>query len=164
MTDILKQTYDGFETTPDVAHGTKREAKTGDRIVLRSMAGISDVFEVILVKKKDVIAVCLGGHGGTDRGEKMRLPKVWSNWPTRFGEFDASLYFKPVVAAATEQKPARAPRQRPADGQPSKISVCRALYAANASLTREQMIELFVKEGKCTPMGAVTYFSTCKKG
>lgn len=47
----------------------------------------------------------------------------------------------------------------------SKLDVCKALYAANSStLTRQQMIQLFVSKAGCTPAGASTYYATCKKG
>lgn len=46
----------------------------------------------------------------------------------------------------------------------SKIETCRALFKANPTLSRQEMIGLFVNKANCTPAGAGTYYQTLKKG
>lgn len=53
------------------------------------------------------------------------------------------------------------PKQTSGNG--SKLDSCRAIYAANTGLTRQQMIQLFVAKAGCTPAGASTYYNTCRK-
>lgn len=139
-------------------------ARAGSEVVRMYEHQLYRFGKVLLVRKNECV-VCLYHESDiTSFGtKKISMPVVFPAGGFKRNKVLGELYLSQLPAV---EKPAsdRAPRQRPADGQPSKISACRALYAANVSLTREQMIELFVKEGKCTPMGAVTYFSTCKKG
>lgn len=44
----------------------------------------------------------------------------------------------------------------------SKIDKCKAIYQRNKHEPRSEMIKLFVGVG-CTPLGAGTYYATCKK-
>lgn len=134
-------------------------ARVNDRVMTYVEYQMFGFGKVIMVKKNDCIVLC---EAGPRSGEKLRLPLVFPEGGLVVGNDTFVLAQTPTEEQPVKAK--RAPCQRAADGQPSKISVCRALYAANASFTREQMIELFIKEGKCTPAGAVTYVSMCKKG
>jgi len=42
--------------------------------------------------------------------------------------------------------------------KPNKITKCREIYAKNKEKSREELVELFVSEGDCTPTGALTYY------
>lgn len=44
----------------------------------------------------------------------------------------------------------------------SKLAQCKVIYAANASLTRAEVIVLFMEQAGCTKAGASTYYQTCK--
>lgn len=69
---------------------------------------------------------------------------------------------RPVPApVAIERR--KAPRPPLACGE-SKIAKCRAIYAEAPTLDKVAMIKRFVDEAGCTPLGAVTYYLTCKKG
>lgn len=44
----------------------------------------------------------------------------------------------------------------------SKMDACKRIYATSRSLSRQEIIALFIGVG-CTPAGAATYYATCKK-
>lgn len=57
-----------------------------------------------------------------------------------------------------------APDELPKKVKPSKMQMCKQLYAANGHLSRSKIIELFVNQAGCTPAGANTYYHTISKG
>lgn len=135
-------------------------ANVGDRLVFMAMSGDEDVLEVLLTRKKSVVARALTDCNGFEVGKKYDMPLEYSMFPPMAQGGQVSLYRKPTV-----EKVKKAGAVRIAlEGGVTKIQRCRELYAANVQLSREEMVALFVKEANCTPQGAVTYFITCKKG
>lgn len=57
-----------------------------------------------------------------------------------------------------------APVELPATVKPSKMQMCKQLYAANGHLSRSKMLELFINQAGCTPAGANTYYHTITNG
>lgn len=45
----------------------------------------------------------------------------------------------------------------------SKVEAARKIFSENTGLTRQQMIQKFVKEADCTPFGASSYYAKFKK-
>lgn len=111
------------------------------------------VFTVLLVRKRTVIAAQRNAAGVT-------LSKI--EIPITVGPNDNTWVYEPEAAEVV--KPKKAGPTRPIEGGITKIQRCRELFAANVQMSRDEMIELFIKEANCTPQGAVTYFITCKKG
>ena len=64
---------------------------------------------------------------------------------------------RPMRMAAQPAAPAPA-----ASAVVSKLAQCKVIYAANASLTRAEVIVLFMEQAGCTKAGASTYYQTCK--
>lgn len=69
--------------------------------------------------------------------------------------------YEPEQSEPVVVKPARV--KVALEGGVTKIQRCRELYAANIQLDKPAMIDLFVREAGCTPMGANTYYITCRK-
>lgn len=67
------------------------------------------------------------------------------------------------MTTAVETKVAAKPEVEAAPKVPSKLSICRTIFAANPTLTRKDMIAKFVSEAGATEKGAATYYATCKK-
>lgn len=112
-----------------------------------------DVFTVLLVRKKTVIAAKKNAAGVTLM--KIEIPKI-------VDELAPTWVYEPEVEAAVKPKKA-GPVRVALEGGVTKIQRCKELYAANVQMSREEMIALFIKEANCTPQGAVTYYITCKK-
>lgn len=115
--------------------------------------GEFDVFTVLLVRKKTVVAAVRDAKGVTIK--KIEIGKIVASG-------DNTWVYEPEVAADTA--PTKEKRVKVAlEGGITKIQRCRELFAANAQLDKAAMIDLFVREAQCTPMGANTYYITCRK-
>lgn len=131
-----------------------------DRITAMDITGDADVLEVLMVRKNEIIARWITGER---KGVKVVLPfGKMSGFGPMVGMSQYHLYTKAAVTPASDA-PAPGVKRVKADG-PTKIELCRAIYARNPALPKEEMKALFVSEAKCTPAGANTYYLTCKKG
>lgn len=73
----------------------------------------------------------------------------------------ATVHVKPMSTSATPKMPAPAPKTAPEAG--SKLSKCYGIYKQHPTLSRKDMIQMFVMMAGCTAAGASTYHATCKK-
>ena len=46
---------------------------------------------------------------------------------------------------------------------PSKLSVCKEIFAASTGQSRKDIIAKFISEAGCSTAGAATYYAICKK-
>lgn len=113
-----------------------------------------EVFTVLLVRKTTVIAAVRDAKGVAIKKielDRTIVPVNSNYW-----------IYEPEVAVDTA--PTKEKRVKVAlEGGITKIQRCRELFAANAQLDKAAMIDLFVREAQCTPMGANTYYITCRK-
>ena len=92
-------------------------------------------------------------HNGCGRNSKL----------VAIGQVVMNNITKLPVSVAPRTVPAPAPKVNVGGG--SKLDRCKSLYALHGALkTRKEMIDLFVSLCDCTPLGASTYYATCKKG
>jgi hypothetical protein len=114
-------------------------------------------FGQILLLRKDHCIVLV--KAGPKAGKKIEMPLVYP------AVLDGVTYHVdvPDEAKVDDDKPARAPRVKAADGE-TKIAKCKRIFADNPTLDKDAMIAKFVAEAGCTPAGAVTYYITCRKG
>lgn len=146
----------GYEQLP--LSGPEHLATTRDKLTVVDMLGGTEVWAILMVRKGSLVI----RKQGTNQKAEFRTTK-WSGWPVMWGNRQVQL-LRPIgevsVPAAEKVKKVK----RAAPGGETKIAKCRALFAANPTLTREQIVALFISEAGCTPAGAVTYFLTCQKG
>lgn len=92
-------------------------------------------------------------HNGCGRGSKL----------VYVGQLlKSNITQKPVTLAPKTVTP---PTPKVNVGGGSKLDRCKSLYALHsATKSRKEMIDLFVSLCDCTPLGASTYYATCKKG
>lgn len=156
---LIKETQTTFTSLPHDSFDVRR-ADVGDRVIYMQMTGDQDVLEVILTRKKSVVARALTASTGFVVGKKYDMPLEYSDrFPPMVNGGQALLYKAPKVEKAKKAGPVRA-----IEGGITKIQRCRELFAANSGLDKAAMIDLFVREANCTAQGAVTYYITCKKG
>lgn len=112
--------------------------------------------KILLLRKEHCIVLAAAGPRA---GKKVELPLEFP------ATIDGVTYVVDIPAAAPVEtaEPAKAKRGRAAGGE-TKLSKCKAIYAANATLDKAAVIKLFVEQAGCTPAGANTYYLTCKKG
>lgn len=60
-------------------------------------------------------------------------------------------------------KPTPKPASQPLPSPASKLDLCKRLYAANQTMSRSNLIALFVQQAGCTAAGASSYYSSIKK-
>lgn len=143
---------EGYEQLPK--SGPEHKATTLDKLSVMDATGDTEVWSIMHVRKKSLVICKPNG-----RPAEIRTT-LWTGWPVMWSGRQVQL-LRPIG----EQSVAAPPKARPprATGE-TKIAKCRALYAANSTLSREEITALFVSEAGCTPAGAVTYFLTCQKG
>lgn len=135
-------------------------ARVGDRLIYMSPTGDEDVLEVILTRRKAVIARALTSATNMVAGKKYEMPLEYlGGFPAPVASGQVSLYRKAAVPAA-----AAAPkRERAAKGE-TKLDKCRAIFkAAPAGASKADIVAKFVADAGCTPAGANTYYLTLKK-
>lgn len=138
-------------------------------------------YRVLLLKKDTAVLTPVdNGTGADGKVIKVKIP---------FNVVDEALsatvsVFEPeaVVAAEVNGAPAADATNVPADGTApvngapadpaapvavvkpeSKISKCRAIYAAMPGAAKADVVKRFIDEAGCTKMGANTYYITCSK-
>jgi hypothetical protein len=162
--DVISETRANFIPQPSGDNTTVFEAKAGDRLVFMTMTGETDVLEVLLTRRKTVVARALTGVSVMKEGEKYDMPKTFTGqWPVAEGCGQVSLFRKPVADQPSTDQPQPTTRTKPASGE-TKIAKCRAIFAANSTLDKAAMCQKFIDEAGCTKMGANTYYLLCKKG
>lgn len=137
---------------------------TKDRLVMtvapQGLPPQEMTFKVLFIRKE----VALLGPANPDAKVKLLkldFPvKVDADLASTCKVFRESGY---VPRSSPEEVPA-APKRgaRAAEGE-TKISKCKALFAAHPEWTREQMEKAFIDDVHCTKAGATTYYLTCKK-
>lgn len=134
-------------------------AQVGDRLIYMAPTGDEDVLEVILTRRKAVIARALTA-ATIVAGKKYEMPLEYvGGFPAPAASGQVSLYRK-VAPPVTEAKPKR---ERAAKGE-TKLDKCRAIFAAApAGATKADIVAKFVADANCTPAGANTYYLTLKK-
>lgn len=133
------------------------QAATGDRIKMLEPTKLGgDIAEVIMVRKQGIVARSL-----LNPKIKYDLPLNYCVSGSIHNDKHLFLYRSPKnIVIKTPSKT----RQKRVKGGITKIQRCRELYAANPSLDKAAMLELFQREAGCTPLGANTYYLLCKKG
>lgn len=148
-----------------VNEGAPCKARVGDKIIAELDGQLfTPAFEVLLVRKDHIIVRETGKKGAA----KLQMPLTWDKNGAKLdvSTMPMHLYLKGEVTGlpVATDTPKKAGPKRDLTGAPTKISMCREIYAANMDKSKEEIIALFVKDAKCTPLGANTYYLTCKKG
>lgn len=90
--------------------------------------------------------------------KKVNMPLVYP------AVIDGVTYHADIEDAAAPVESDKPKRTGPKRGEgPTKMDLCKEIFAANKDKPKAEVIALFVSEAKCTPAGANTYYLTCKK-
>lgn len=117
-------------------------------------------FEIMLAKKNMLIVRPIGARKAS-QPVKMELPVTWD---VNGHEVDGEQFrFMKKNSVEIGPKSGKIKRVGKKSEGPTKLDTCRGIWKANPNLTRKDMLQKFVDEGKCTVQGANTYYLSIKK-
>lgn len=119
------------------------------------------MYEILLARSNELIVRAVGMRRSTTP-VKVVLPIIWDPNGHVVDGVKYQFYKKADVVIGPKSGKVKRVGPKRAEGEKSKLDVCRELWTANPNANAVDMKAKFVSEGKCTPAGANTYYLKIK--